>query len=394
MKKNLFSILIAGLIIGLSSCDDTTTNDPITTATENLITTNINENTTWETGMTYVLGARVAVLDGVTLTIQPGVIIKGQAGSGTNATALIITRGGKIMAEGTETQPIIFTSVADEIEPGQIESPNLDPDLNGLWGGVIILGKAKISADAASVQIEGIPASDPNGLYGGDNDEDDSGVFKYVSIRHGGTNIGEGNEINGLTLGGVGSKTVIDHIEVVANQDDGVEFFGGTVSPTNFIVWNNGDDAFDTDQGWNGTLDNFLAINPGDEGMELDGGEGTWNATQHFKNGTIQADNCDGLADLDDHSIDGVFDPISSTNVNMTNIYFFELTYGQDFDDNPETLTASNLQATLPSDTLSLADFFVKGTDAYVTAVATPTVGADVSEFTGWTWAALAGAIK
>jgi hypothetical protein len=108
-----------------------------------------------------------------TLTIEKGTVIKGEAGTGANATALIVARGGKLMAEGTATEPIIFTSVADEITPanvqaGQFSSPNLSPDVNGLWGGVIVLGKARISAsnangDVSQVQIEGIPTSDSNG---------------------------------------------------------------------------------------------------------------------------------------------------------------------------------------------------------------------------------------
>lgn len=110
---------------------------------------------------------------------------------------------------------------------------------------MIVLGYAPISADALTAQIEGIPPSDPNGLYGGDQPFDNSGVIKYVSIRHGGTNIGEGNEINGLTLGGVGSNTIIENIEIVANQDDGIEWFGGTVNVTNVVLWNVGDDAVD-----------------------------------------------------------------------------------------------------------------------------------------------------
>ncbi|HOP14401.1 MAG TPA: hypothetical protein PLH09_10525, partial [Lentimicrobium sp.] len=198
---------------------------------------NITANTTWETGKVYVLKSRISVVSGVTLTIEPGVVVKGEAGTGANATALIIARGAQMKAEGTAEKPIIFTSIADEIMPGQVASPNLDPTLNGLWGGLLVLGNAPISASAASVQIEGIPPSDQNGLYGGSTATDNSGVIKYISIRHGGTNIGEGNEINGLTLGGVGSETIIENVEIVSNQDDGIEWFGGTVNVTNAIVW-------------------------------------------------------------------------------------------------------------------------------------------------------------
>ncbi len=100
---------------------------------------NITQNTTWETGKVYILTSRIAVVSGVTLTIQEGVVVKCEAGTGANATALLIARGGKLMAEGTADAPIIFTSVADEIMPGEVASPNLEPTLNGLWGGLLIL---------------------------------------------------------------------------------------------------------------------------------------------------------------------------------------------------------------------------------------------------------------
>ena len=159
------------------------------------VTGNITSNTTWTTGKTYILGGRITVTNGAKLTIQKGVIVKGEAGTGANATALIISRGAQIDAQGTATEPIIFTSIADEIQPGQIASPNLDPTLEGLWGGLIVLGKARgsFAGDVQEIQIEGIPPSDTNGLYGGTDDADNSGIIKFISIRHGGANIGEGN---------------------------------------------------------------------------------------------------------------------------------------------------------------------------------------------------------
>ncbi|MDX9696203.1 MAG: hypothetical protein RBT49_10480 [Bacteroidales bacterium] len=386
MKKNylkMTAVILAALTIGFTSCDDDENNDPII-ETEFTVSANITNNTTWETGNVYILAGRIAVVNGVTLTIEPGVIVKGQAGTAENATALIVARGGKLMAEGTATQPIIFTSVADEIEPGQIVSPNLDPELNGLWGGLLILGKAPISADAESVQIEGIPASDQNGLYGGTDATDNSGVIKYVSIRHGGANIGEGNEINGLTLGGVGSGTTIEYVEVIANQDDGIEWFGGTVNVTNAIVWNAGDDAIDTDQSWGGTLDNFIVINPGDECFELDGPEGTMVAKHIIKNGSVYAGDAEGLVDLD-----------ASSYVDMNNIYFTGIKAGQDFDQLPTdfTCTFADFQVALPTSTL-VTDFFKGGSDSFVTAVTTSTVGVDKSEFIGWSWADVAGELS
>ncbi len=384
--KDVFLPAIAAISLTFASCSKDDNNDnPINPEGKEIsVKTNITENTTWKTGNVYILETRVAVLSGVTLSIEPGVIIKGQAGTGANATCLIIARGAKLMAEGTAAKPIIFTSVADEIEPGQIASPNLDNTLNGLWGGLLILGNAPISADNESVQIEGIPPSDPNGLFGGTNAGDNSGVIKYVSIRHGGANIGEGNEINGLTLGGVGSGTVIENIEIVANQDDGIEWFGGTVNVKNAVVWNAGDDAIDTDMAWAGTLDNFVVINAGDECFELDGPEGTLQAGHIIKNGTVWALDADGLVDLDDNSI-----------VEMTAIYFRDVKEGQDFDLNPAQLTADNLQATLPAGA-NAADYFTAGSDAYVTLVnaGANTVGADLSKLQGWSWAAVSGAFN
>lgn len=410
MKKVSY-FLIASVsvfaIMVIHSCDEGNGNGTEPIVEGILVKDNITKNTTWTTGNVYVLDSRITVLDGVTLTIEPGVVIKGKAGTGVNATALLIARGGKLMAEGTASEPIIFTSIADEIKPGEVASPNLEPELNGLWGGVIVLGKAPISADEASVQIEGIPASDQNGLYGGEVADDNSGVIKYVSIRHGGANIGEGNEINGLTLGGVGSGTVIENIEIVANQDDGIEWFGGSVSLKNVVVWNTGDDAIDTDQAWAGTLDNFIIIAPGDECFELDGGEGTFNAMHTIKNGSVLATtyNADGevvresegLADLDyakdEVTGEHIDDDPSNSDVSMSNIFFMGLTIGQDFDDNPPTLTLANIEATLPSDTLALGDFFKKGTDEFVSKVTTNSVGADVSKFQEWSWAAVSGAL-
>jgi hypothetical protein len=148
-------------------------------------------------------------------------------------------------------------------------------DANGLWGGLIILGDARVNLSSGEGHVEGIPYYEPRGTFGGENDEDDSGILRYVSIRHGGTNIGEGNEINGLTLAAVGSGTIIDHIEVISNTDDGIEIFGGTVSLKNLSVAFCGDDAFDFDLGYRGNLQFILAIqsaSKGDKLIEVSGG--------------------------------------------------------------------------------------------------------------------------
>jgi len=359
------------------------------------VSSNITSNTTWEASKVYVLAGRITVTSGATLTIEPGTIIKGEVGTGPNATALIIARGAKLMAEGTATSPIIFTTVADEIQPGQFASPNLDPTFNGLWGGLIVLGNAPISADADAVQIEGIPASDQNGLYGGVDAADNSGVLRYISIRHGGANIGEGNEINGLTLGGVGSGTVIENIEVIGIQDDGIEWFGGTVNVTNALVWNAGDDALDTDQAWAGTMDNFIVICGADtdHALEIDGPEGTLLAGHTLRNGSAKGATASELGDFR-ASARGTFE----------NIYFFNfpdpatdgrgdfsLSTGSDITFADGDLMFSGLEATSPAGVM-LADVFKAGTDVHASEVAAGanTVGADKSVFANWTWASVA----
>lgn len=251
----------------------------------------ITSNTNWTNDNIYVLNQKVVVDNGATLTIQEGTIIKGSPGSGSLASALIIARGSKINAVGTAARPIIFTSSSDNITCGQIAGTNLNQNNRGLWGGLIILGSApcSLSGDVTETQIEGIPADDSFGLYGGTNPTDNSGVLQYVSIRHGGALIGEGNEINGLTLGGVGSGTIINNIEVVANVDDGVEFFGGTVNVSNVLVWSVGDDSLDIDQAYSGTIDNAVVVlgDTSDHAFEIDGGEGTANGSFTLQNATL-----------------------------------------------------------------------------------------------------------
>lgn len=388
-NNNLITIILISTISLLSfsckkpvDCGNPPCDDNITINNIIEVSSNITSDTEWESDKIYLLTTRVSVESGNTLTIQPGTIIKGRSGTGVNATALLVSRGSKIIADGTIDNPIIFTAEVDKITSGEIVSPNLPSNLNGLWGGLIILGDAPISADAKSMQIEGIPVSDKNGLFGGDNETDNSGIIRYVSVRHGGANIGDANEINGITFGGVGSGTIVENIEVVANQDDGVEFFGGSVSVKNVVVWNNGDDALDTDMAWSGVVDNFVVVNPGDEALELDGGEGLFNKKQTFINGTIYAQDAQGLVDVD--STGGVGD----TWVDISKVYFTDLQGSyQDFDDLNDIMTISDLEFTFPSEgSGTKQDYFPKGIDVFVTDVEEgySTVGVDISEFENW----------
>lgn len=262
----------------------------------------ISENKTLDASKIWLLKGRVAVENGVTLTIPAGTIIKAASGTGADASTLIIARGATLVADGTAEAPIVMTSVSDNIEVGGTypsSGPALNVDTRGLWGGLLVLGNApcSLSNDVTELQIEGIPTSDTNGLYGGSDAEDSSGSLQYVSIRHGGAEIGEGNEINGLTLGGVGSGTTINHIEVLGNVDDGIEFFGGTVNATNLLVWGQGDDAIDIDQAYAGTIDGALVVltAASDHGFEIDGPEGSSTGRFVLKNATVigATDDCD-----------------------------------------------------------------------------------------------------
>ena len=316
---------------------------------------NITSDTTLDASKIWLLKGRVSVVDGVTLTIPAGTIIKAAAGTGADASTLIVARGGTIIADGTADAPIIMTSVTDNIEVGGTypsSGPALNENVRGLWGGLLILGKApsSFSGDVSELQIEGIPTSDTNGLYGGTDAADDSGSVQYLSIRHGGAEIGEGNEINGLTLGGVGSGTTINHIEVVGNVDDGIEFFGGTVNATNLLVWGQGDDAIDIDQAYSGTIDGALVIltSASDHGFEIDGPEGSAAGRFTLKNATVigATDDCDA------EGVDGeMADFRKGATGDVLNITFKDFAGGKDVE-----LDASADAATYTAGTLTFAN--------------------------------------
>ena len=410
--KNLFLLLTLSLFaFNCSSDDDNNDNpggggggtDPQLVQKFGSITTNER----WTADNIYVLNGKVVVDEGVTLTIDAGTIIKGAQGQGSLASALVVDQGAKIEANGTATQPIIMTSILDQIQPGQINSPNLTINDTGLWGGLIILGRAPISVsgDVEQAQIEGIPATDPFGQYGGTNPNDNSGIYRYISVRHGGITIGNDNEINGITMGGVGSQTIMENLEVVANQDDGFEWFGGTVNGTNLITYGHGDDGFDADQAWSGTVTNGLVIQTDESGsaLELDGPEGSaaTEAGYTFNNITlIGAPSTNAfIADCRDGLI---------ANLNNVLVYNFGAESrvrisGADSQTElaNDRITFSNWQVVLPNGvaigdliTGALSGDEVKFTNN-ATGIANPgaaTVGANVSVFNAWTFAGINGA--
>ena len=216
---------------------------------------------TWTADTEYILDGLVYLEEGGVLNIEAGTVIKGAAdvSTGDNTSALIIARGAQIFARGTANNPIIFTAEEDDLnDSGDFTSAD-----RGEWGGLIVLGNARIARPGGEDGIEGIDADEARARFGGgDNfdNEDNSGVIRYVSIRHGGAQLSTDNEINGLTLGGVGSGTEIEYVEVFANEDDGIEFFGGTVSVKHASVAFCGDDGFDYDFGWRGKGQYWFAI--------------------------------------------------------------------------------------------------------------------------------------
>ena len=219
-------------------------------------------------GVAYAVDGRVDVgvdvgADGTTaggtaatLTIEPGVTVFGRSG----ADYIVVNRGSEIDADGNAANPIVMTSANDLIRRAA-DASDFGGDNIGEWGGLVILGQAPINrcrnaATPATVDcdnvIEGV--SSPDAVYGGADAADSSGTLRYVSLRFSGFAIGTGNELNGISLGGVGSGTTIDYVQVHNSSDDGIEFFGGTVNAKHLVLTGEDDDSLDTDNGYNGSL--------------------------------------------------------------------------------------------------------------------------------------------
>ena len=303
--------------------------------------TDITVSETWTANNIYVLTKPIVVKSGVTVTIEPGTLVLGVGDNKATSDrsddeygSLVVARGAQLIAEGTCDKPIIFDAYASvygfddngrntgpagpRTQPivtrgfpqiqttnsngtGTPENPNFGASpagpgsplkSGGLWGGVILLGRAPINFwenDGITQNfekiIEGFPVADVADLKYGAVDaaswkpDDNSGVLRYMSLRYGGYEFATGSEINGLTLGGVGRGTTIENIEVVSNNDDGFEFFGGTVNTKFLVSAFNKDDSFDIDEGHQGKHQFWFAIQNntttstfGDNGLELDGG--------------------------------------------------------------------------------------------------------------------------
>jgi hypothetical protein len=263
-------LLVLFAILGLFSCqkelggDDAPINIPLTTT----LTGTINTTTTLTADKVWTLKGYVYVTDGAKLIIQPGTTIISDV---SEKGALCIERGAQIIAEGTAAKPIVFTSgkAVGERTPGD-------------WGGIVILGRAKTNRTSEPTIEGGIGRA-----FGGTNDFDNSGVLKYVRIEYAGIAAMPNSEINALTLGGVGSGTIIENVQTIYANDDAFEFFGGTVSPKNLYAFATADDDFDFDFGYTGTITNGVAkrdpqfVDSGDagNGVECDN-DGTGSSAQ------------------------------------------------------------------------------------------------------------------
>lgn len=211
-------------------------------------------DTTWKTGKRYILEKTIYV-ENAYLTIEPGAIIEGEGGS-----ALVVTSSAKLFARGKADNPVIFTSARPEGERAR-----------GDWGGVVLLGNAPVNEPQAS--IEGLPEGETRGSFGGSNASYSCGVIEYTRIEFAGYEVYKDNELNGLTLGGCGSNTIVRNVQVHRALDDGIEMFGGTVDLKNIVITGAGDDGVDWDWGWRGNVQ-FAVIqqypDAGDNGFEGD----------------------------------------------------------------------------------------------------------------------------
>lgn len=272
MKKTILVSALAGFIILNNSCrkievDGTGTTPPPPGPTENTILSGkLNTDRTLKASSVYTLRGLVYVTDGATLTIEPGTKIVGEKNT---RGALIVTRGCKLIANGTAASPIVFTS--DQASP-----------IRGDWAGIVLLGRARANASYNGTpglgEAEGgINNGNGDGLYGGTDDNDNSGSLKYVRIEYAGYAYLPDKELNGLSLYAIGRATTISYVEVSYANDDSYENFGGTVNMDHLIVYKGLDDELDTDNGYSGNVqfaicqrDSSVADVSGSNGWESD----------------------------------------------------------------------------------------------------------------------------
>ena len=235
LRRNLVWLTPAAVAAAVATVGFTAFEPQTIRVHEDIITDSV-----WESGKTYILEQPVFV-EGAQLTIESGVTVKGDYGS-----ALIVTKDSKLLSRGRPESPVVFTSNQPEGQRAR-----------GDWGGVVILGKAPVNQPSAA--IEGVASNDSRGSFGGDDARHSCGVVEYTRIEFAGFEVYKNNELNGLTLGGCGSDTIVRNVQVHRALDDGIEMFGGTVDLKNIVVTGAADDSIDWDWGWTGRVQ-FLVV--------------------------------------------------------------------------------------------------------------------------------------
>lgn len=266
IRKNRRSLgLAAGAVVLVCGCSGTTTTTPpVVEPGEPALTGSISTTRTLHADTTYFLRGLVKVVEGGELRIPAGTVLLGDAT--VPPTVLIVQAGGKIFSEGTAEAPVVFTS-----------SNPVGERRAGDWGGVVINGRSLCNSPREECVNEGF-----SGRYGGGDRNDNSGRLVYTRVEFAGFEVSFGNELNALTLNGVGAGTEIHHVQANVGLDDGIEFFGGTVDLKYALVTNATDDSFDYSTGWQGRGQFWIAQQDPDDaenGFEVDGNEEHFDAT-------------------------------------------------------------------------------------------------------------------
>lgn len=273
MKSMKFGVLVACMTLLMSVLTSVNVRGDT-----NYISGYLYNNHKWVASNTYILTGFTYVMSNAVLNIEAGTVIQGTAGSGTSSSAandfgcLFVCRGGKVNANGSVDKPIIMTATVDDVsDSGDLPFPS-----RGLWGGLVVFGNARLNnagwtTNNVNYEIyEGLPdlcvTNSATGQldfihrFGGSDDSDNSGVYRYVSVRHGGKKLTTDKEINGWSLGAVGRGTTMEYLETYCTADDGFEFFGGCVNTKYLVSAFNDDDGFDTDMGYNGSNQFWFGI--------------------------------------------------------------------------------------------------------------------------------------
>lgn len=297
-----------------------------------LIERDVVTNETWESGKVYLLKGQVTVVAPAVLTIEPGALIKALYHP-TSPTSLVISRGAKIHAKGSGSSPIIFTTEFDRIKPNELNSdlstsffppgywdimtlmehPNMEAPV-GWWGGLIILGNAPGSYpnDGNEAFLNG---KDSQLRYGGNNEFDDSGILSYISIRFAGNPSKLTSGYSSLMLGGVGSQTRIENVEILSSAGDGISIFGGAVSLTNLIAIEMVGNGVRIDQGWYGMLNNFVFQYVKNQVFDISGPTlNRYKGNHQIKNGSVLAFPSKGLVSLSNQA-----------NTILSNVFFYDI---------------------------------------------------------------------